>query len=146
MRDRVFSSRYQRSVFLRQHLGTQIHKTNTLIAHSRESDVSLGLSELHSEIKTKFPNIFILKKVAFSVGPAKPICLYSVETSWEIWCSTWKVLAICIMSVKVMLLLPEILLPFLCPSQRKHRHQLADQVRSLLQGRSYVGDSTLTST
>ena len=48
--------------FLRQHLATQMHKTNTLIAHSRESDVSLELSELHSQIKTKFPNIFILKK------------------------------------------------------------------------------------
>lgn len=74
--------------FLRQHLATQMHKTNTLIAHSRESDVSLELSELHSQIKTKFPTSSFLRKVAFSAGPAKPICLYSVETSWEIWCST----------------------------------------------------------
>ena len=48
--------------FLRQHLATQMHKSNSLIAHSRESDVSLEPSELHSQIKTKFPNIFILKK------------------------------------------------------------------------------------
>ena len=48
--------------FVRQHLATQMHKTNVLIAHSRESDVSLELSELHAQIKTKFPNVFILKK------------------------------------------------------------------------------------
>lgn len=44
---------------VRQHLATQMHKTNV---HSRESDVSLELSELHAQIKMKFPNVFILKE------------------------------------------------------------------------------------
>ena len=47
---------------VRQHLATQIHKTNTLIAHSRESNVSLELSALHAQINTKYPNVFIVKK------------------------------------------------------------------------------------
>ena len=111
--------------FLRQHLATQMHKTNTLIAHSRESDVLLELSELHSQIKTKFPNIFILKKSsAFCRACKTNMSLLGRNVMGNL---VQHVMVICRMPGKVtLLLLPEILFPFLCPSQRKHRLQTAD--------------------
>jgi len=75
--------------FLRQHLATQMHKTNTLIAHSRESDVLLELSELHSQIKTKFPNIFILKKSSAFCQACKTHMSLLGRNVMGIWYSTF---------------------------------------------------------
>lgn len=47
---------------VRQHLATQVHKTNPVIAHLRESNVSVELSELHAHINPKFSNVSILNK------------------------------------------------------------------------------------
>lgn len=47
---------------VRQHLATQVHKTSAFIAHLRESNVLVELSELHAQINPKFSNVSILNK------------------------------------------------------------------------------------
>lgn len=47
---------------VRQHLATQVNKTSASIAHLRESNVLVELSELHAQINPKFSNVSILNK------------------------------------------------------------------------------------
>lgn len=60
MQDRVFSSQYQQRSVFSVTVFSNANAQNQYLDCSFK--VSLELSELHSQIKTKFPNIFILKK------------------------------------------------------------------------------------
>ena len=102
----------------------------------------MELSELHSQIKTKFPNIFILKKssafcwacktnISLLGRNVKGNLVQHVKSSGHLH-NAGKGDATSARDIA----------SFLCPSQRKHLIQLADKLRSMLQGKSYVKDST----
>jgi len=47
--------------FVGQHLGTQLHKTNAMIAHARDSNIPADLAKIKAQIDEKFPDVFIHK-------------------------------------------------------------------------------------
>ena len=50
--------------FVRQHLATQMHKTNAMIDHSRDSNIPIDLAKIQAQIDERFPHIFIHKKTS----------------------------------------------------------------------------------
>lgn len=47
--------------FVGQHLATQLHKMNTMIAHLRDSNIPADLAKIKAQIDKKFPHVFIHK-------------------------------------------------------------------------------------
>ena len=47
--------------FVGQHLGTQLHKTNAMIAHARDSNIPADLAKIKAQIDENFPDVFIHK-------------------------------------------------------------------------------------
>ena len=61
---------------MRQHLATQMHKTNAMTAYSRDSNIPIDLAKIQAQIDERFPHIFIHKKTSVvCLGCTKDISL-----------------------------------------------------------------------
>lgn len=62
-----------KALFLvRQHLLSQVHKTNATVAFSRSTGVSLELTDLFAQVEEKFPSKFIAKKASVVCKACQP--------------------------------------------------------------------------